>query len=216
MAPNFPHSIPVRLYKPLRPAVGVRVHRPRPRRPIYRPDKREPVRERAGPRRLPMVARLVAATMLFCLYSTSHASELDTQSWKPVESPVLAAMRGGFIGPSGLEISLGIERLVTLNGAVVSRMHVAIPDIGRLGATEARVAAQALSAINLVRNGTDTIGASPALTTPGATLIQNSMNGQHIDSRTVINSSVNTLGLLTSLNFQGSLGDAIARSARPF
>jgi hypothetical protein len=161
-----------------------------------------------------------AGLVLTCLCLPACAAANDTSPWVPVDSATLDDARGGFLAPSGLEVSLGIERLVSLNGEVVARTQLTIPDVGKLDVQQAREAQQALSAINLVRNDGNASGqmALPVhiASTAGATLIQNSLNGQQIDSRTVINSSVNTLGLLTSLNFQGSLGDAIARSARPF
>lgn len=179
--------------------------------------------------RWPGLARTVGGLLLACHAGpgiAAHASvaapvdlpvRVDTSAWVAVDAGKLARMRGGFIDASGLEVSLGIERLVTLNGNIVSRTALTIPDIATLSADQAREAESALSSINLVRSGSDTMTLPPTVTSvPGATLIQNSMDGQHIDSHTVINSSVNTLGLLTSLNFQGSLGDAIARSARPF
>lgn len=179
--------------------------------------------------RCPGLARSVAGLLLACYAIPGVAAQagvaapvdvpvrVDRSAWVAVDTHKLARMRGGFIDASGLEVSLGIERLVTLNGNIVSRTALTIPDIATLSADQAREAEQALSSINLVRSGSDTMALPPAITSvPGATLIQNSMDGQHIDSHTVINSSVNTLGLLTSLNFQGSLGDAIARSARPF
>jgi hypothetical protein len=168
------------------------------------------------------LTRLLACLLMTCNAPISSAAGLD-QDWIPVDQATLDQARGGFIALSGLEVSLGIERLVTLNGTIISRTNLTIPDIGKLSIEQAKGAAQALSAISLVRAGSDDMAPPPAVdvapamhSVPGPTLIQNSLNGQHIDSRTVINSSVNTLGLLTSLNFQGSLGDAIARSARPF
>lgn len=176
-----------------------------------------PLRSRRyGPGAARFAAHFAAVLLAGCLVPQAWATEPAALAWAPVDSARLAGARGGFVGQSGLQVSLGIERLVTLNGNIVSRVHVEIPDIANLGVQGAREAEQALSAINLVRNGPDTmVGASLAHAAPGTTLIQNSLNGQQIDSRTVISSSVNTLGLLTSLNFQGSLGDAIARSARP-
>lgn len=136
--------------------------------------------------------------------------------WTPVEAGVLDKMRGGFITVTGLEVSLGIERLVTLNGNVVAHTRLEIADVARLTEQQARQAHEALSSVNVVQSGHDNIAAqalASGLAGNGATLVQNSLNGQQIDTRTVINSSVNSNGLLTSLNFLGSVGDAIARSA---
>jgi hypothetical protein len=170
-----------------------------------------------GPARPPRRHYLATLLLIAASLTPASAAEPAAIDWAPVDAATLAQARGGFIVMGSLEVSLGIERLVTLNGDIVSRTSLTIPDVSKLSAEQAREAGQALSAINLVRNGTDSMTVPVAITAvPGATLIQNSVNGQHIDSRTVINSSVNTLGLLTSRNFQDSLGEAIARSARPF
>jgi hypothetical protein len=146
-----------------------------------------------------------------CPPETGQASAAD--AWTAVDSGRLAAMRGGFVTPAGLEVSLGIERLVMLNGSIVARNSVEIADVGRLSAEQAQQARMALSSVNVVQNGPENMMmAAPGGAVPGATFIQNSLANQQIDSRTTIHSSVNSVGLLTSLNFQGSLGDAIARA----
>jgi hypothetical protein len=133
--------------------------------------------------------------------------------WTPVSAGVLEGARGGFTLDSGLAVSLGIERLVSINGNVVSRTSFAVADMSRLTAEQAEQTRAALSSVNLVRNGHDTINAG-ALTANalGGTVIQNSLNDQVIKSATVITAGVNSMGLLKALNFQDSLGEAIARS----
>ena len=56
-----------------------------------------------------------------------------------------------------------------------------------------------------------TCGAGSALATPppAGTLIQNSLNDQHIKTLTIINTGVNSLGLLKALNTQTVLNDAL-------
>ena len=136
--------------------------------------------------------------------------------WAPVAQSVLDQSRGGFTFDSGLKLTLGIERVVSINGDVVSRTSLQLTDISRLSADQARQTSDALSAVKLVQNGRDNIylGAMSAQTL-GGTVIQNSLNDQLIRTHTVIHSSVNSMALLTTLNFQGSLGDAIARAAGP-
>ncbi len=131
---------------------------------------------------------------------------------RPVDAAVLDATRGGFTTPNGLTVSLGIERLVLLNGDVVARSSVQIADIAKLDAAQAQQTRAALSSVNLVQSGADTMNAAPMSGPLGATVVQNALNNQHIDTRTVINSSVNSVGMLTTLNFQGSIGDALARA----
>lgn len=136
--------------------------------------------------------------------------------WVPVDEGVLDQARGGFAVGSGLELTLGIEREVSINGNVVSRTSLQLTDISRLSAEQAQQVSDALSAVKLVQNGRDNFYVG-AMSTQilGGTVIQNSLNDQLIRTHTVIHSSVNSMALLTTLNFHGSLGDAITRAAGP-
>ena len=136
--------------------------------------------------------------------------------WVPVGEDVLEQSRGGFTFGNGLQLTLGIEREVSINGQVVSRTSLQLTDISRLSAEQAQQTSDALSAVKLVQNGRDNIYVGAMSTqTLGGTVIQNSLNDQLIRTQTVIHSSVNSMALLKTLNFQGSLGDAIARAAGP-
>ena len=138
------------------------------------------------------------------------------EGWVAVDKSVLDQSRGGFTFDTGLRVMLGIEREVSINGDVVSRTSLQLTDISRLSAEQAQQTSQALSEVKLVQNGRDNIyvGAMSAQTL-GGTVIQNSLNDQLIRTHTVIHSSVNSMALLKTLNFQGSLDDALARAAGP-
>lgn len=129
-----------------------------------------------------------------------------------VDSGLLDATRGGFVTPTGLTVSLGVERLVLLNGDIVAHTRFQIADIGKLDEAQARQTSAALSSVNLVNNGPDNMNGASMAAALGGTIIQNSLNDQHIATRTIISSSVNSLGMLTTLNFQGSMSDALARA----
>jgi hypothetical protein len=131
--------------------------------------------------------------------------------WNRVDTATLDQMRGGFTTPEGLAISLGIERMVSLNGEVVSRTNFQIANMGNISADEARQARDALGAVQLVQNGPNNFAAGAALAA-GGTFVQNTLNGQTIQSQTIINSSVNSMSLLKDLNFQGGLRDALIRA----
>jgi hypothetical protein len=134
-------------------------------------------------------------------------------AWVAVGSATLERARGGFSTPNGLEISLGIERLVSINGDIVAHTAFQIADIGNLTSDEAAQTSQALSSLKLVQNGSDNIylaNLSPQIM--NGTVIQNSLDNQLIRSETVISASVNSMGLLKTLNFQGSLNAALANA----
>jgi hypothetical protein len=136
--------------------------------------------------------------------------------WVAVDAATLDGLRGGFTTPTGLDVSLGIERVVSINGELVSRTTFQIDDVGNIGIEQARQTSAALSGIKLIQNGDDTMKLTGfASATLAGTVIQNSLSDQRIDSRTVINASVNSMGLLKTINFQGSLSDALARTVVP-
>ncbi|MES2900806.1 MAG: hypothetical protein V4723_13845 [Pseudomonadota bacterium] len=136
------------------------------------------------------------------------------QDWIALPAAALEHARGGFTTHSGLALSLGIERLVSINGEIVARTSFHVADVARLSVEQAQQTSATLSAIKLIQNGSDNmVHAALAHQSLGGTVIQNSLDGQHIQSQTVINASANSIGLLTTLNFQGSLSEAIARAA---
>ncbi len=158
--------------------------------------------------------RRAAGVGAACLLAT--AAQAAPAGWVAVDGATLEQARGGFTTPGGLAVSLGIERLVSINGELVSRTSFQIADVGKLDAEQARQTSAALSAVKLIQNG----GANMVTTgfsgdTLAGTVIQNTLNDQHIESRTVINASVNSIGLLKTLNFHGNVSDAIARAVVP-
>jgi hypothetical protein len=123
-------------------------------------------------------------------------------------------MRGGFSLPSGLQLTLGIERLVSINGNVVARTSFDISNLGQLSEMQLKQTRDALSSVKLIQNGSANIyHAGDSAGVVGGVVIQNTLNDQLIRSQTVINATVNSASLLKNLNFQGSLNDALTRAA---
>ncbi len=154
------------------------------------------------------VASPMLLSLLLALPTLAAADPFDDAL--PVADPALADARGGFETGNGLLVSLGVERLVSINGAVVASSNFSISDVTKVSAAEAQLAGEALAAVTLVQNGSGNVfqqdGTLPAL---GALVIQNSANDQLIRSQTTISTTVNSLSLLKSLNFASSLRDAL-------
>ena len=150
----------------------------------------------------------VLLSMLLVLPTWAAADPFDEAL--PASDTELAATRGGFETPGGLLVSLGVERLVSINGAVVASSNFSISDVTKVSAAEAQLASEAVAAVTLVQNGSGNVfqqdSTLPAL---GALVIQNSANDQLIRSQTTISTTVNSLSLLKSLNFASSLRDAL-------
>jgi hypothetical protein len=150
----------------------------------------------------------------YCLLACMAQAQAAPPGWVAVDAATLDQQRGGFTTPSGLALSLGVERLVAINGDVVSRTSIEVANLASLTEEQARQTGAALSAVKLIQNGDDNIYlATLADASVGGTVIQNSLSDQRIESRTVINASVNSIGLLKAINFNGNVSDAIARAA---
>lgn len=131
--------------------------------------------------------------------------------WHQLGGDQLDTMRGGFTTGSGLAMSLGIERLVSINGDLVSRTNFQIADVSKISADEARQAHDALNSARLVQNGANNFAAADIAAGRG-TFVQNSLSNQSIGTQTIISSSVNSMSMLKDLNFQDGLRDAAIRA----
>jgi hypothetical protein len=146
-------------------------------------------------------------------HATAETHEAADE-WVAVNEDQLDRTRGGFNLPSGLAVSLGIERLVSINGNIVARTSFDIANLNHLSGEQLRQTRDALSSVKLIQNGSDNIyQAGDTSGVIGGVVIQNTLNDQLIQSQTVINSTVNSASLLKTLNFQGSLSDALTRAA---
>jgi hypothetical protein len=159
-------------------------------------------------------------------------------NWQAVDAATLDAARGGFELPSGLAVGLGIERMVAVNGELVTQSRFTIADVRDLNANQAVMVREAMSSMLLVQNGrltsqdngaaSATTGAPSPLRAPlssllpapapvalpaAALIIQNSLDNQAIRSQLVIDASVNTLAGFKTLNFSSSVLDALANAA---
>jgi hypothetical protein len=134
--------------------------------------------------------RRLAMTVL--LYAALPVGGEELADWVPLPDATLEEARGGFDGQP-LVSALSIERLVSMNGAVVAERQL------NLNLELARAApADALRSAAL----------EPLL-------VQNSLNGQLIRTQTTINTTVNSLSALTSLNFGDSLRQSLSQVVTP-
>jgi len=154
---------------------------------------------------------LPSGSLLIALLGAGAA---QAEPWAPfasadaVSSAVLDACRGGFTTPAGLSVTLGIERIVTVDGHVAARSELQLGDLGRLAAGASPP--PTLSAVQATL-GPDGGGLMVRLdpTATGATVIQNSLNGQTIANATIIHATVGTQGMLQAMHFQTTLANAL-------
>lgn len=136
------------------------------------------------------------------------------EEWTAASEQQLDDLRGGFEAASGLMVSFGIVRTVSINGDFVHRTSFNLPDVGKITAEQARMANAAMGEAALVQNGAGNMvdaGVQSQLEagTLTGTLIQNSLNDQKLQTLTIINTGVNSLGLWKSINSQRVLNDAL-------
>jgi len=127
----------------------------------------------------------------------------------------LDGVRGGFVAHSGLKLSFGIERAVYINGTLVTTTALNVSDLGNLSAGQAAVASLNGGTLAIVQSGTGNTflpGAVSASTI--GTVIQNTLDNQHIQSVTTINATVNSGEIVRSMNLQQSVQNAITSSIR--
>lgn len=129
--------------------------------------------------------RKISWSALLLCTALAHADPTD--DWAAVDDSELEQSRGGFDLGNGMLVSLGVERLVSINGTVVASTHFSIPDMTQLSAAEAQRASDTMAAV----------------------LVQNSLNDQAIRTQTTINTTVENLAMLKAINFESSLRDAL-------
>ena len=130
-----------------------------------------------------------------------------------VSEASLDGVRGGFV-TDNLNISFGIERAVYINGALVTTTSLNLSDLGRISAGRGSAALDSAT-VALIQNGAGNIVSTGSMSSASiGTVVQNTLDGQKIQSLTVINASVNSLGVLRGLNLQSSMRGAVIDSLR--
>ena len=148
-------------------------------------------------------------TLLFVLCTLPAAASAQFVTPNAVDSAALDAVRGGFGYGDNLLVTLGIDRLVQVNGNVVEHSSVQFGDVGKLASGQAQLAGDALGT-RLIQNGQPAqLAAGLPAGALGGTIIQNSLNDQMINNQTTIRASVNSAGVLQTMNFNASLNQAL-------
>jgi hypothetical protein len=127
-----------------------------------------------------------------------------------VDAATLDTIRGGFSYGDNLLVTLGIDRLVRINGNAVEQSSVQFGDVGKLASGATQLSADAIQGTRLIQNGQ--AGQMVSTLANGAlagTVIQNTLNDQLISSQTTIRASVNNAGLVQGMNFGATLNQAL-------
>jgi hypothetical protein len=154
---------------------------------------------------------LVGIAMMALLASASspaRAEELAFADRIGVAPEVLQTMRGGFttsVGGALLELSFGVERVVTVNGDIVGSTSFRIPSLQQL---------DALRSVSLLQSGAGNSVAQNVA--PGSPLqvVQNTLDNQVLRQITTINASVRNLALHRAAQLGGVLNRQLIMSVR--
>lgn len=156
-------------------------------------------------------AALAAALALSCschvLANDSAKRDTGFQSRAAVDETRLAQTRGGFVTPSGLILSLGIERSISINGTMVAQTNLHINDVRAMTSADAAALKNALQPMIVQRGSGNTLPSSVSQLAAG-TFVQNSLSDQTISTNTVISSTLNSGSMLKEINFMSSVRDA--------
>lgn len=160
---------------------------------------------------------------------------------RPVSDARLDHLRGGFTLSAGgvtIDVALGIGRIVSIDGHVVSAITVpqvisrrgasaAVSQVGGgnansgvsvqqgtvSGAVSPSTAAVTSAVMHVIRNGPNNSGLPPAADLPAgttATVIQNTLNSQVIQALNVMNVQVHSKALAHALSLRSTLDSMLS------
>lgn len=127
------------------------------------------------------------------------------REWRSLPTAQLDRLRGGFVTPSGLLVSFGIERAVYVNGALVATANFSVPDIARITVDQATHLASVQDTLLVQIGEGNTFVPNGA----GGIVIQNTLDNQDIRALTTLNLSTSTLGLFQDMNATAALQSAL-------
>lgn len=152
--------------------------------------------------------------LLFLLVTIAAAAPAIAQqpfvTPNAVDPALLDDIRGGFAYGDDLLVTLGIDRLIKINGNVVEQSTLQLGDVGKLASGAARLDGDRLQGTRLIQNGqASQLASGIAAGALGGTVIQNTLNDQMISNQTTIRASVNNAGVVQAMNFNATLNQAL-------
>ncbi|MHB8913202.1 MAG: hypothetical protein ACYC42_11260 [Lysobacter sp.] len=157
-------------------------------------------------------AWIVCTVLLSGLVLSGHASAQTAidgddlgSEWIAVPPERLDELRGGFVMPSGLLMSFGIERAVYVDGQLVATARFNVPDIARITVEQATALA-GMQDTMLVQVGEGNTFVPNGM---GGIVIQNTLDNLDIRALTTISVASSTLGMFQDLNSYAALQGAL-------
>ncbi|RZL86929.1 MAG: hypothetical protein EOP82_28325 [Variovorax sp.] len=132
--------------------------------------------------------------------------------WMAVSDQALDHLRGGFDPGNGLLVTFGISRALYVNGDLVTQQTLNFGRLNDLTPAQAAQLSQQMQRLNIVQIGPGNNVQPQQGGASFGTVIQNTLNDQHIVNQTVINASSNSLGMVKNLNLQDTMNEGLARA----
>lgn len=148
--------------------------------------------------------------------AVENKKSFAAEAWTALSDEHLDTLRGGFEVNTGLSVSFGFLRTISINGDLVSETRFTLPDLSHISADQAQAVREALAGAHIVQNGAgNSVGTNNTQQGfPAMTVVQNSLDHQAIQSLTVVDAGVNSLGILKTMNVQSILRDALLGAVR--
>ncbi len=163
----------------------------------------------------PLKVRYLITVIVFTLVMPAIADELTP--YQIATDQELAAMRGGFVMNDDLQISVGIERVIYINGVMQAIHTLNFPQIGT-AINQSSAAQLRASMITLVQNGPGNsfvpTNAGSNTLPGGQTFVQNTLDRQLIQNLTMINAAVKNLDLFRKMNLSSVVQGQLIRAGR--
>ncbi|WP_372964684.1 hypothetical protein [Marinobacter sp.] len=141
------------------------------------------------------IQRIVIRSLAPVLISVTFPAVAERAFMTPTLSDnELAAQRGGFV-LNNLEISIGLEQVISLNGETLAINRLNIPNLNQV-VSGASVPYEVDAVLSLIHSGQDGQALISATSGTGGwmTLIQNDLNGSVIRNVRQLNIELNNLG----------------------
>lgn len=173
---------------------------------------------------------LAAIAMGLCAYAacppasasdfaeTEHAARQDRLEHLLAAATIpdarLDTLRGGFETPGGLQMRFGIERVVLINGILHSTTSLRLDGPNQAGGQPAAgIPLSPGTALALIQSGPNNIShLLPASAL--ATVVQNSLDNQKLQTITTISATVNSLEVMQGVRMEQAMQEAVTRAAQ--
>lgn len=127
----------------------------------------------------------------------ASAAMNEFDEWNIVSDHDLSTMRGGFVAPGGLEISLGIVKAVIVDGVLQTTSTLTISKLGAHGITPTQISTLQSQSAALVQNMGNRI------------IIQNGVNQKTIQNMTIVNATVNSVSQFRDINLMSRINQQL-------